>query len=253
MRNRPPVISRGRRTGLASIGAGAALLAACATVFAAPSWQGAVWVRVPSRPAVASNVTVSFHPRGALPRGGYYYAVIVLRHYPVTAANAVPSCATSSDMGRTVYGFPRRGRAVSLPLIASGSPGRRWCPGSRYEGAVYAVPHRPPCTASYPCYGAGAAYGACWEVEGHRVCGVVAKPEPPTPEPPGGGPPPGPASYSYPGGLPKPIDRSARVVGRFVVRFPGVAGPARAASAGESESSPGPLPRAAEACDGALS
>src|SRR4051794_17196282 len=108
MGNRPPVISRWWRTALASIGGGAALLVSCATVLAAPAWHGAVSVRVPSRPAVASNVTISFHPRGRLPRGGYYYAVIVLRHYPVTAPHAVPSCATSSDMGRTVYGFSHR-------------------------------------------------------------------------------------------------------------------------------------------------
>jgi hypothetical protein len=56
-------------------------------------------------------------------------------------------------------------------------------------------------------------------VEGRLLCGVVAKPEPPGPksEPPG---PKGEApSYSYPGGLPTPVDRSSRIVGRFQLKF----------------------------------
>jgi len=35
-------------------------------------------------------------------------------------------------------------------------------------------------------------------------CGVVIRPEQP---------------YSYPGGLPKPVDRTSRIVGRFQIHF----------------------------------
>jgi hypothetical protein len=81
------------------------------------------------------------------------------------------------------------------------------------------VPHRPPCNGTYGCRGKSAAQGACWEVEGRPVCGVVAPPEkqPPAETPKAESPPP--AVYSYPGGLPRPIDRSSRVVGHFQVSF----------------------------------
>ena len=95
-------------------------------------------------------------------------------------------------------------------------------------GAVYAVPHAPRC-GSYSCRGVSAEYGSpCWEVSpGQIACGVVGakpeppKPEPPEPEPPRPEPPAQPPAYSFPGGLPKPLDRAARVVGRFKITFAG--------------------------------
>lgn len=173
-----------------------ALSAASSAPAAAP--LGPVSVQVPRNPSATANLTIGFHPRGQLPRGGYYYAVVVLVHYPRSPGEpAAPSCALSSDMHRTDYGFPRRGRALSLTLLPAGSAEHRWCQGGSYEGAVYAVPHRPPCSKAYPCYGKS----SCGSVP---FCGVVIKPGP----------------YSYPGGLPRPIDRSTRVVGRFTLTVP---------------------------------
>lgn len=168
---------------------------------------GPVSVRVPQKPSVTTTLAVSFHPRGRLPHGGYYYAVIVLEHYNRSSA-APPACAISSDMRRTAYGYPRRDGAIHLTLLPAKSAKNRWCAEGTYEGAIYAVPHKPPCSKSYPCYGLSTQSGGCWEVEaGRRVCGVVIRPSP----------------YSYPGGLPKPLDHSTHIVGRFQIKFgPGV-------------------------------
>jgi hypothetical protein len=153
-------------------------------------------VQAPTHPSVQGNVAISLRPHGPLPSGGYYYAVIVLENY-VHDGYGLPPCAVSSDMHRTVYGHPQRGREVRLTLFPAKSSESRWCAGGDYVGAVYAVPHRPPCSRAYPCYGRRACGGI-------PVCGVVIRPRQP---------------YSYPGGLPKPLDRSTRIVGRFHVHF----------------------------------
>ncbi len=197
---------------------------------------GPVSVRVPAKPIVTGNVAITFRPRGSLPHGGYYYAVVVLTGYVGYSLQKPPPCATSSDMGQTVYGFPHRRRPVRLTLISAHSADQRWCPGGTYEGAVYAVPHKPRCSSAKPCSHKSAEYGACWEVEGRPVCGVVVPPKPPPPEPPSKTEPPPqepgqkqepPTTYSYPGGLPKPIDHASRVVGRFRLSFPTASGPSQ--------------------------
>lgn len=170
----------------------------------AASVPGPVSVRVSQQPSIGGTVSVGFSPRGPLPSGGYYYAVVVLKEYARHPQSAPPRCAISSDMRRTQYGYPHRGRALRLTLTPASSTTGHWCPGGTYIGAVYAVPHRPRCGGSQPCYGHSTQSGSCWEVEGRLLCGVVAIP-----------------TYSYPGGLPKPIDHSARVVGHFQVSFPG--------------------------------
>jgi hypothetical protein len=164
-----------------------------------------VSVRPPVRPSVAQKLSISFQSRGHLPHGGYYYAVLVLVRYPLAPQGpATPRCAISSDMRVTQYGFPPRRGSVHLTLLRAPSPEGLWCAGGTYEGGVYAVPHKLRCTHSQPCSGASAEYGPCWKIGEHTVCGVVARP-----------------IYSYPGGLPKPIDRSSRIVARFSVTFAG--------------------------------
>jgi len=184
----------------------------------AASPLGPVSVKVSRQPSIGGDVSVSFSARGHLPQGGYYYAVIVLKEYAHHLQSTPPPCAISSDMRRTQYGYSRRGRPVRLTLTAAPSASKHWCPGGRYIGAVYAVPHKPRCGGSQPCYGRSTQSGSCWDLEGRIVCGVVAIP-----------------TYSYPGGLPKPIDHTARVVGHFELSFPGAptavsAAPARAAA-----------------------
>jgi hypothetical protein len=188
-----------------------------------------VSVGVPRHPRLDGNVRVAISGARKLPAGGYYYAVVVLTEYPGYSSASPPPCAVSSDMHKTVYGFPRRGRGIALTLIPARSVVGRWCAGGVYRGAIYAVPHAPRCTHSYPCYGTHGESGPCWQVEGRRVCGVVVAPEttekptpgPPRPVPPAPEPevPPAKPGYSYPGGLPKPVDRSTRVVARFALRF----------------------------------
>ena len=97
---------------------------------------------------------------------------------------------------------------LTLTLIPASSTLGEWCEGGSYEGALYAVPHPPPCTKRFPCYGRG----SCGPLGG--VCGVVPKPVERY-------------EYSYPGGVPRPIDRRSRIVGRFTVKFgsPAPAGP----------------------------
>jgi hypothetical protein len=162
-------------------------------------------VSVAPHPSLTADVHISFQPRGRLPRGGYYYAVLVLQGYPSGAAGEAPSCAVSSDMAKTQYGFPRRGHRLRLTILPASSAAGGWCSGGHYAGALYAVPHRPRCSYSSPCYGRSSQLvGPCWIVgEGRRVCGVVVRRPP----------------YSYPGGLPRPIDASSRVVARFHVSF----------------------------------
>jgi hypothetical protein len=170
----------------------------------AASRLGPVSVTLSRQPSIGGTVRVGFQPRGHLPNGGYYYAVVVLKEYARHSQGAPPQCAISSDMRRTQYAYPHGGRALSLTLKPASSASGHWCPGGSYVGAVYAVPHKPRCGGSQPCYGHSTQTGSCWQVEGRLLCGVVAIP-----------------TYSYPGGLPKPIDHSARVVGHFQVGFPG--------------------------------
>jgi hypothetical protein len=175
--------------------------AASAARAAAPSWSARVSVATPAYPVLNGPLRIGFSPR-ALPRGGFYYAVLVLSGY---RAAGRPACAVSSNMGKTEYGFPRRGARMRLAILAAPSQAGSWCGNGHYLGALYAVPHRPRCSYSHPCYGHTTQFGPCWIVGEHRVCGVVA-----------------PRPYSYPGGLPRPLDASSRVVAHFSVQFPPV-------------------------------
>ena len=160
-----------------------------------------MFVAAPAEPPLRGALRIHFAPR-ALPHGGFYYAVIVLAGYR-SAGGARPPCAISSDMGKTEYGFPHAGRSMRLSVLPARSKAETWCPGGRYLGAVYAVPHRPRCSYTQPCYGRTTQVGGCWILgEGHRVCGVVVGPR-----------------YTYPGGLPRPLDSASRVVAHFVVTF----------------------------------
>jgi hypothetical protein len=160
-----------------------------------------VSVATPTHPILHGPLRVGFSPR-TLPRGGFYYAVLVLSRYP-SGGGAAPSCAISSNMGKTEYGFPRRGQRLRLSILPARSGSETWCPLGHYLGAVYAVPHRPRCSNT-PCYGHTTQVGPCWIVgEGRRVCGTVVR-----------------LPYSYPGGLPRPLDSASRIVARFSVSFP---------------------------------
>ncbi len=193
-------MSRVRRTAWISV---LALMPVSAAAGAAAGGFARVSVSVaPHRSS--GDVHISFQPRGGLPHGGFYYAVLVLHEYAGNGVATTPGCAASSDMAKAEYGFPRRGQRLHLTILQARSAEARWCAGGEYLGAVYAVPHRPRCSNSSPCYGSSTQVGPCWILEeGRRVCGVVVKPP----------------RYSYPGGLPKPIDAASRIVGRFQVRF----------------------------------
>ncbi len=139
-----------------------------------------------------------------LPEGGYYYGVLVLRPHGRYTSRETPGCAVSSDMQRAAYGYPNARGAVSLALAPATSKAHHWCPGGRYEGAVYAVPHAPPCEGKYPCR--SEPYeppSPCWDTGGgHVVCGVVVR-----------------RVWSYPEPLPTPLARGTKVVARFTVTF----------------------------------
>jgi hypothetical protein len=165
-----------------------------------------VSVHVQRKLDTRENVHIGFHSVGGLPTGGYYYAVIVLKPYKGYTRRAPPPCSTSSDMQRTDYGYPQPDGAVALALTPSASRTGHWCGGGSYAGAVYAVPHAPPCESKYPCR-TSEPYerSPCWELQsGHEVCGVVAPPR----------------RYVYPEGVPEPLAQGARIVGRFSVVFP---------------------------------
>lgn len=226
---------------------------------------GPVSVKAPRHPSVRQKkITISFAPRGSLPAGGYYFAVLVLENYRRASQAHPPSCAVSSNMKLVQYGYPHGGR-VTLTLPPASSRSGRWCAGGTYAGAVYAVPHKPPCTGSHPCYGQtaetvgpyGASKGACWELGGeHVVCGVPAYPSErerierearekserearEKAEREAAGRAEGEAQertrrearekaerearesqpYSFPGGLPAPLDPGIRRVGTFKVSF----------------------------------
>jgi hypothetical protein len=163
-----------------------------------------VSVRVQHKVAVGQNVHLRFRA-GQVPEGGYYYGVIVLRKYKHYTQKSPPPCSTSSNMQRTDYGYPRSNGEVALALTATPSRTKHWCRGGSYEGAIYAVPHAPPCERTYPCH--SEPYeppSPCWNIEGRRVCGVVALPR----------------EYAYPDGLPTPRASGTRIVARFSVKFP---------------------------------
>jgi hypothetical protein len=162
----------------------------------------AVSVHVQHKLAVHQNVNLTFQAR-QLPEGGYYYGVIVLKPYKKYTRTSPPPCSTSSNMQRTDYGYPRAVGKVALALTPAKSSTEHWCPSGSYEGAIYAVPHAPPCESAYPCHSepykepcAGLAPGC--------VHGVVAQPK----------------QYSYPDGLPTPRATGTMIVARFSVKFP---------------------------------
>ncbi len=177
------------------------LLALVAAGTVAPPAQ-AVTVHVQRVPTVRGNVHLRFAGR-ALPQGGYYYAVIVLRPYRHYTRDSPPPCSTSSDMQRTDYGWPAANGQVSLALTPARSGTHHWCRGGHYEGAVYAVPHPPPCEAKYPC-DSESYKPPCAGVGPGCVPGVVALP----------------GRWSYPEPLPAPLAKGTTIVGRFPVRFP---------------------------------
>jgi hypothetical protein len=160
-------------------------------------------VRLPRSLSLRAEVRLSL-AAPALPDGGYYYAVVVLRPYRHHTRSSPPSCATSSDMQRTDYGVPTAAGRVSLALAPSRSRSGRWCPRGSYEGAVYAVPHPPPCEGRYPCRSEPYEPSPCWPAGGHVVCGVVALP----------------AVWHYPDPLPRPLASGTAIVARFSLRFP---------------------------------
>jgi hypothetical protein len=182
---------------LAASAAGTAGLALSTVALAAP-----VSVHVQHKLAARQNVHVTFRA-GQLPEGGYYYGVVVLKPYKRYTRNSPPPCSTSSNMQRTDYGYPQLNRQVALALTPAKSSTGHWCPSGSYEGAIYAVPHAPPCESTYPCHSepyerpcAGIAPGC--------VHGVVAWPK----------------AYAYPDGLPQPRATGTAIVAHFSIWFP---------------------------------
>jgi hypothetical protein len=165
----------------------------------------AVSVHVQRHLSVRETVHIGFHPAQRLPEGGYYYAVVVLKPYGRYTRRDPPPCSTSSNMERTDYGYPQPDGSVRLALTPTRSATRHWCGHGSYLGAVYAVPHAPPCERKYPCRSEPYKLPSpCWETEpGRRVCGVVALR----------------GRYAYPGGIPAPLAADTHIVGRFGVVF----------------------------------
>jgi hypothetical protein len=163
-----------------------------------------VSVHVQRKPAIGQNVHITFRAK-RLPAGGYYYAVLVLKPYKRYTHAEPPPCATSSNMQRTDYGYSQADGDVTLALTPAKSSTGHWCRGGTYLGAIYAVPHKPPCESTYPCR--SEPYNPpspCWNIEGRRVCGVVALP----------------TQWSYPKGLPTPLASGSTIVANFTVVFP---------------------------------
>jgi hypothetical protein len=162
-----------------------------------------VAVHVLRKLSASQNVHVTFRGR-QLPEGGYYYAVIVLEPYRKYTRRSPPPCATSSDMQRTDYGYPQPSGVVALALTPAKSLTGRWCPGGHYVGAIYAVPHAPPCDSAYPCHSEPPYKQPCEAIERPCVTGKVAHPR----------------ESEYPDRLPSPRANGTTIVGRFAVRFP---------------------------------
>lgn len=166
---------------------------------ATPASAETVSVRVQRKLAVRQNVHVTFHA-SQLPGGGYYYGVIVLRPYRNYTRSSPPPCSTSSNMQRTDYGYPQSSGVVSLALTPTQSSTKHWCRGGSYEGAIYAVPHPPPCESTYPCR-SEPHKEPCASVAPGCVEGLVAHP----------------TEYAYPDGLPAPLASGTTIVGRFSI------------------------------------
>lgn len=159
-------------------------------------------VHVQRHLSVDHGVRVGFSA-SPLPHGGYYYAVLVLDRYRRYTRTSPPPCATSSNMQRTAYAYPRIAEEISLTLTPAHSKAGRWCRGGTYSGAVYAVPHPPPCES--PCESEPyVPPSPCWNVGGHLVCGVVVRR----------------GVWHYPDGLPTPRAYGTSVLARFRVTFP---------------------------------
>lgn len=191
--------------GSSAVACGLALDATGSVAAVADTQSDAIPVHVQRKLSIRENVHLSFLSRNQLPEGGYYYAVIVLKPYKGYTRSNPPPCSASSNMERTDYGYPRPDHGVQLALTPSQSATEHWCRGGAYVGAVYAVPHAPPCESKYPCRSEPyKSPSPCWETEGGRkVCGKVASPR----------------RYAYPDGLPKPLTSGTRIVGRFSVVF----------------------------------
>ena len=135
--------------------------------------SAAISPKILVKPNIRHDVLVSFNAP-PLPEGGYYYAVITLEPYRHYTRQHPPPCSVSSDMQRTDYGRPDGGK-VSLALTPARSRTGHWCPGGSYEGAIYAVPHPPPCEGIYPCDSEppGEPIKPCGTPGG--LCGVVVR------------------------------------------------------------------------------
>lgn len=181
------------------------ILTACVTIL---SFLGvaiaaeAVSVLVHGKVTADENVHITFHAR-SLPEGGYYYAVIVLKPFKRYTRTSPPPCATSSNMQRTDYGYSQPGGEVVLALTPAKSFTGHWCPGGHYVGAIYAVPHAPPCESAYPCHSEPYKQ-PCAGTRPGCVKGVVARPR----------------EWAYPQGLPTPLASATTIVGHFTIRFP---------------------------------
>jgi hypothetical protein len=159
-------------------------------------------LHIQSKLTVRENVHLSFH--GApLQEGGYYYAVIVLEPYRRYTRKTPPPCSVSSNMQRTNYGYPTSDGEVTLTLTRAYSRASRWCRGGSYEGAIYAVPHSPPCDSTYPCYAEPYEPPELHFPDGRPVLGLVESR----------------GSYSYPDGLPVPEAKGSAIATHFGVRF----------------------------------
>jgi hypothetical protein len=161
-----------------------------------------VSVHVQRRLVVRQNVHIAFRAR-RLPEGGYYYAVIVLKPYRKYTRTSPPPCTTSTNMQRTDYGYPQPSGEVGLALTPAKSLTGHWCLGGDYLGAIYAVPHAPPCESTYPCR-SEPYKRPCAGIGPGCVHGIVARPK----------------EWAYPQGLPTPLASGTTIVGRFTVRFP---------------------------------
>lgn len=163
--------------------------------------SAAISPKIVATPNIHHDVDLSFSGP-PLPEGGYYYAVIVLEPYRHYTLEHPPPCSVSSDMQKTEYGYPKGGKvSLSLALTPAKSHTGHWCLGGSYEGAIYAIPHAPPCEGSYSCYTEPPEQ--CPEGHGCVLHGVVAKP----------------LKWAYPDRLPRPSSRGGSIVGWFVVRF----------------------------------
>jgi hypothetical protein len=171
-------------------------------------------LQVPRHPKVTGAFTISYLPARTLPSGGYYYAVAVVNKTDAVHFDT-EHCAKESLMTDTEYGYPKARARLRLriaPERGPAGPSLRWCTGATYIGAVYAVPHPPPCSRGEPCYGRPGGTPECYPGErrpGPRfycregkvqyipVKGIVRPRK-------GGG-----------GTLPAPLDASAHIVARF--------------------------------------